>query len=89
MGGCPVLPTWDTFVLVIPFLGILGMAMFGLDERFASPKTRPAARRSFCEVGEHGRSFLCDPDGKPWQKCSPRQIEVILTSNGELSGDGD
>src|SRR5205823_1752471 len=68
-----------TFVLAIPFLGVLAMAMFGLDERFAAPKTKPTSRRSFCEVGGTSGSYLSDPDGTPWQNVGIRQIEARLT----------
>jgi len=76
MGGSPVLPAWDTLILAIPFLGMLGMAMFGLDERVATSKTLPRTRRFFCEVEGKGRKFISDPDGKPWQKGAVRQIEA-------------
>jgi len=76
MGANPILSAWDTFILIIPFFGFLGMAMFRLDGWLARSKSRPGKRRLFCEVGGEGRSFLCDPDGKPWQKGAVRQIEA-------------
>jgi hypothetical protein len=76
MGG-PLLPALDTFVLVIPFVVILAMGMFGLDERFVS-RGRTPKRRSFCEVGGEGRHFVSDPDGKPWKKYPQRQIEARI-----------
>jgi hypothetical protein len=80
MGGNSVLPAWDTFVLAIPFLGMLALAMFRLDERFAAPKARTGTRRHFCEVQGDGRSFLSDPDGKPWQKGSTCQVHGPLSA---------
>jgi len=89
MGASPVLPTWDTFLFAIPFLGLLGIYIFGLDERMAAPKTRPRTRRFFCEPVGKGRSFLSDPDGKPWQKGAVRQIEARFTGGaGEEWMDG-
>jgi hypothetical protein len=66
---------WDTFVLSIPFVAILGMTLFRLDERFASPKGVPMRRRSFCGVDSQGRPFISDPDGQIWQTHPKAQIE--------------
>lgn len=76
----PVLPALDIAILAVPFLAILGMAMVGLDERFANPGRRQGARRFFCEVNDRGISFLSDPDGKPWLTAPHGLIE------GKLSG---
>jgi len=65
MGGNHIFPAVDTLVLTIPFFGMLAMTMFGLDERIATPRKRPGARRFFCETEGTGRAFLSDPDGKP------------------------
>ena len=78
MGGSPVLVGWDTFILAVPVIGILVMAMFGLDERLFTPRRNPGTRRFFCEVSGKGSSFLSDPDGKPWRKGVVRQIEAKL-----------
>ena len=74
MGG-PLFPSLDTIVLAIPFLAILAMGMFRLDERYANPGG--ARRRSFCEVDGAGR-FMSDPDGRPWKEYAPRQIEARI-----------
>ena len=81
MGGAAALPGGDTFVLAFPFLAVLAMAMFGLDERAATPKQSSRARRSFCGVDGSGRALLSDPDGKPWLKVPIRQIEGQLVSS--------
>ena len=78
MDGNPALPGWCVFVLVLPLLGILLMAMFGIDERVFTPRRHPRMRRSFCEVSGNGESFLSDPDGKPWKNRPARQIEATL-----------
>lgn len=71
------LPALDMCVLVVPFLAILAMAMFGLDERLANPSHHRRVHRSFCGVDRDGRSLLSDPDGSPWMKKRP-QIEAKL-----------
>lgn len=78
MDGNPVLPGWDTFTLVVPVIGILVMAMFGLDEHLFTPRRSLGRRRFFCEVGANGGSFLSDPDGKPWRSGAVRPIEAEL-----------
>jgi hypothetical protein len=74
--GLASLPPVDTWVLLVPILAIFAMGMFGLDERFVN-KGAPRHRRSFCDVRGEGR-FLSDPDGKPWRKLPPRQIEARI-----------
>jgi hypothetical protein len=88
MGASPVLPVWDTFILTIPFLGILGMAMFGLDERLATPKSRSGPRRFFCEVERKGGPFACDPDGNPWKAGGVVQIEGRFTHKESRRAEG-
>ena len=78
MGGSPVLPGWEAFMLALPMIGILVWTIFRLDERFATSRRTLGARRFFCEVEGKGRSFISDPDGRPWQKGAVRQIEAKL-----------
>jgi len=87
MGGAPVLPGWDTFVLALPIVGLLGMMMFGLDEQCASPQRRRGARRSFCEVGGKGPAVLTDPDGRIWQGGGVIQIEARLIRGVHTAGE--
>jgi hypothetical protein len=56
----------DTFLIAIPFLGLLLAALFRLDERFAAPKKVGGPRRPPCGLDLDGRPILCDPDGRPW-----------------------
>ena len=80
MGG-PVLPAWDTFILILPCLGLLGLYIFGLDELVAAPRQRPKSRRSFCETDAKGASYFSDPDGNLWQNGRRnRQIEARFAS---------
>jgi len=78
MGASPVLAGWDTLMLAVPVIGVLVMAMFGLDERLFTPRRNLRSRRFFCEVGANGGSFLSDPDGKPWRTGVVRPIEAKL-----------
>ena len=72
------MPSWDTLVLMVPFLAFLAMGMLGLDERFASPKQDRRRRRSFCGIDRKGRHILSDPDGKPLRNDVIGQIEAKL-----------
>ncbi len=78
MGSAEFLSGWDTTILMVPFLGILAMYMFRLDERFAAPKSSPRNRRFFCGVDPKDRPYLSDPDGQPWRRGSVPQIEARL-----------
>lgn len=68
MHCAPILSGWDTAVFILPFLGLLGLWMFGLDELLAAPGTRAAQRRPFCDPGTGNDSFMTDPDGTPWPR---------------------
>jgi hypothetical protein len=72
MGSAGFLSGWDTTILMLPFLGVLVMYMFHLDERFAAPKGAPRNRRFFCGVDAQDRPNLSDPDGQPWRRQSVR-----------------
>jgi len=78
MHAAELMTGWDTAVFMLPFFGLLGFWMFGLDERLAAPKKRPAAPR-FSQVECEGRPFLTDPDGKPWHDaCRPMKTFACL-----------
>lgn len=82
MGGNPVLPGWDTVILVVPILALLAMMMFKLDERCASPRRSQGARRPFCEVGGSHPPAFSDPDGRLWRKQGIRHVEATLIAVG-------
>ncbi|HVU46588.1 MAG TPA: hypothetical protein VHD85_10710 [Terracidiphilus sp.] len=63
---------WDTLLFALPFIGMLLVAFFRLDEAFAAPKRHPdpaksATRRPACGVDEDGQPLMSDPDGRPWR----------------------
>jgi hypothetical protein len=67
-----VLPSnLDSFLVAIPFLIILLIGYFRLDEVFAAPKHRVRARRAPCGIDEDGQPILCDPDGRRWNAARP------------------
>jgi hypothetical protein len=76
MGSADFLSGWDTSILMIPFLGVLVIYMFRLDEMFAAPKATPKKRRFFCGVDPNDRPYLSDPDGQLWRRHSVRQIDA-------------
>jgi hypothetical protein len=76
MGSIDFLSGWDTSILMVPFLGVLVMYMFRLDETFAAPKAASKKRRSFCGADPNDRPYLSDPDGQLWRGHTVRQIEA-------------
>lgn len=58
---------WETFLFAIPFLGILLVGLFRLDELISSPKRRRKTRKRITGVDHEGEPVLSDPDGRPWR----------------------
>jgi hypothetical protein len=65
MHSAPLLTGWDTAIFALPFLGLLCLWMFGLDELLAAPGAN-ARRRPFCQVGTGKYARMTDPDGTLW-----------------------
>jgi hypothetical protein len=63
----------STFVVAVPFVGILFAAVFRLDALFASSQPHTENHRGFCGVDESGDPIMSDPDGKPWREQPRRQ----------------
>lgn len=57
---------WANFLVATPFVGILLVGLFRLDEIIASPQRKRPAKRPACGCDEAGRLLLSDPDGHPW-----------------------
>ena len=70
--------TGDTMIFMIPFLGLMALGMFRLDERFSAPKTTRRSGRAFCGVDSNGQPFLSDPDGRPWSHRPAKQIDATF-----------
>jgi hypothetical protein len=54
----------DTFLIAIPFVVILMVTIFRLEQIIAFPKEVVTRRRLACGVDEHGELVLRDPDGR-------------------------
>ena len=61
-------PGWDTALVAVPFLVMLAVGFFHLDEMVATPKNRkPRNRRPAAGVDHDGTPILSDPDGRRWR----------------------
>lgn len=61
---------WDTLLVALPFLILMLIGFFRLDEVLAAPKHRALAvhaHRAASGTDEHGLPILCDPDGRRWK----------------------
>jgi hypothetical protein len=57
---------WDVILFMAPFVAMMAMSMFRLDEYLFTPKApRPSRHRTFCGPDRYGREVLSDPDGRP------------------------
>jgi hypothetical protein len=54
----------DSFLVAIPFLIMLFISVFRLDQVIARPKGTQNRRRSACGVDDSGQLIMCDPDGR-------------------------
>jgi len=61
---------WGNFLVAVPFVGILLVALFRLDGIIASPRRDRAVKRPASGCDENGHLFLSDPDGCPWSNSS-------------------
>lgn len=57
---------WDTVLVAIPFVVLLLVGFFRLDDLFASAKHKKDRRRPECGFDENGELLATDPDGRPW-----------------------
>jgi len=55
----------DTLLVAIPFVAMLLMSYFRLDELIVAPDKAGKPRRAPCGVDMDGEPILCDPDGRP------------------------
>lgn len=58
---------WDTLLVAIPFLFMLMVTVFRLDETFTQSRRHLRNGRPPCGVDLDGRPIFCDPDGRPWR----------------------
>jgi hypothetical protein len=56
----------DAFLIAIPFLAILIIGFFRLDEIFAAHPRSSRRRGPVSGLDADGEPLLCDPDGRRW-----------------------
>lgn len=61
---------WETFLLAAPFVGMVLVGVFRLDEIAANPRRQRGRRPRLTRNDENGRLLLSDPDGRPWADSS-------------------
>lgn len=66
MQGIALQSGWETFLLAAPFVVMLLVGVFHLDEIAAASKRDPGSRQRQPGNDEHGRALLTDPDGRSW-----------------------
>jgi len=57
---------WETFLLAAPFVGMVLVGVFRLDEIAANPRRQHGRRPGLTGNDENDRLLLSDPDGRPW-----------------------
>ena len=63
----------DTLLIGIPFIAMLLIGVFRLDEILVAPKHRPTRRpRAVSGMDAEGNIILSDPDGKRWHAPNAR-----------------
>jgi hypothetical protein len=63
---------WDSLLFVVPFVTMLLLGFFRLDEVVVAPKRPTGHRRPECGEDEYGQTILTDPDGRRWNESQPR-----------------
>ena len=56
---------WQTALVAIPFVFMLLVGVFRLDELFVAKRQVARVRRPVSGIDENGQPFLSDPDGRP------------------------
>ena len=56
---------WQTALVAIPFLFMLLVSVFRLDEVFVAQKQQSRRQRPTSRIDEQGQPVLYDPDGRP------------------------
>jgi hypothetical protein len=67
---------WENFLLAAPFVGMVLVGIFRLDEIATRPGRSPRPRLPGND--ENGRALQCDPDGRPWSDAAatPRTARI-------------
>jgi hypothetical protein len=72
--------TRDALLFALPFLGLLLVGLFRLDEMLITPKRRNSSRRPPSGVDINGEQILCDPDGRR-VPAAYRQVTTMVRSS--------
>jgi len=56
---------WQSVLVAIPFIFMMMVGVFRLDELIAAQKKSVKRQRPASGVDQDGRPLLCDPDGRP------------------------
>jgi len=59
---------WETALVAIPFIGVLFLAVFGLDAVIGKSKKKGEHRRPASGQDQNGAGYYSDPDGKRWKE---------------------
>lgn len=55
---------WDTALFMAPFVAMMAMSLFRVDERVTSPRRSGKTSRRFCHLDGQGKPIVFDPDGR-------------------------
>jgi hypothetical protein len=66
MQGIALQSGWENLLLAAPFVGMVLVGIFRLDQIAADPKHQRGRRPRLIGNDENGRLLLGDPDGRPW-----------------------
>lgn len=58
---------WDSLLIGIPFLLMLLIGIFRLDELIVAPKQRSRRARPVTGMDAEGNIIFSDPDGRRWK----------------------
>jgi hypothetical protein len=64
---------WEALLFAVPFIAMLLIGLFRLDEVVATPKRPAVHRRPECGHDVDGRAILTDPDGRRWDRAQHRK----------------
>lgn len=59
---------WETFLLAAPFVGMVLVGVFRLDQIAANPRRDGRRPPRLPGNDENGCALLNDPDGRPWNE---------------------
>jgi hypothetical protein len=77
--------SWNTLLVAVPFLFLLAVAVFRLDETFTLSSHYSRNRRPPCGVDLDGHPILSDPDGTPWR--TPRLRNETENQSNQFRGE--